>query len=283
MTTFWLAAPLLAIGFIAGIVISLVQIATSIQDNAFSSIPAPRGIPGGAAAAAAVDAAEDDGLHGRAFWETWGGMPASLTLSLARRCSAFCWCWRAWAARSCSCRCRASRTRPQPARVALALGFTLALFPRWPAIDAAAGDAGTPARLGRWRRRRSGIAIGVAVAFVLEAFALAAQILGLQAGYAYASTIDPNTQADSGVLLVFAQLMAGLLFFALGLDREVLRLFARSLETHSAGHVPASPASAGDRDPAGRRALFAIGVAAGAAGGRAAGDGGRRAGAARAA
>ena len=39
MATFWLAAPLLAIGFIAGIVISLVQIATSMQDNAFSTIP----------------------------------------------------------------------------------------------------------------------------------------------------------------------------------------------------------------------------------------------------
>jgi len=39
MATFWLAAPLLAIGFLAGIVISLVQIATSMQDNAFSTIP----------------------------------------------------------------------------------------------------------------------------------------------------------------------------------------------------------------------------------------------------
>ena len=39
MTTFWLAAPLLAIGFVAGLVISLVQIATSMQDNAFSTIP----------------------------------------------------------------------------------------------------------------------------------------------------------------------------------------------------------------------------------------------------
>lgn len=39
MTTFWLAAPLLAIGFLAGIAISLVQIATSIQDNAVSTIP----------------------------------------------------------------------------------------------------------------------------------------------------------------------------------------------------------------------------------------------------
>jgi len=39
LTTFWLAAPLLAIGFIAGIAISIAQIATSIQDNAVSSIP----------------------------------------------------------------------------------------------------------------------------------------------------------------------------------------------------------------------------------------------------
>jgi flagellar biosynthetic protein FliQ len=39
MTAFWLAAPLLALGFIAGVVISLVQIATSMQDNAFSTIP----------------------------------------------------------------------------------------------------------------------------------------------------------------------------------------------------------------------------------------------------
>lgn len=39
MATFWLGAPLLAIGFIASIVVSLVQIATSMQDAAFSTIP----------------------------------------------------------------------------------------------------------------------------------------------------------------------------------------------------------------------------------------------------
>ena len=47
MTAFWLAAPLLAIGFIAGIVISLIQIATSMQDNAFSTIPRLVGFLGG--------------------------------------------------------------------------------------------------------------------------------------------------------------------------------------------------------------------------------------------
>ncbi len=39
MTTLWLAAPLLIIGFLAGIVISLIQIVTSIQDSGFSTIP----------------------------------------------------------------------------------------------------------------------------------------------------------------------------------------------------------------------------------------------------
>ena len=39
MTAFWLSAPLLAIGFIAGIVVSLVQIVTSIQDTGFNAVP----------------------------------------------------------------------------------------------------------------------------------------------------------------------------------------------------------------------------------------------------
>jgi flagellar biosynthetic protein FliQ len=39
LTTLWLAAPLLIIGLAAGIVISLVQIVTSIQDAGFSTIP----------------------------------------------------------------------------------------------------------------------------------------------------------------------------------------------------------------------------------------------------
>jgi flagellar biosynthetic protein FliR len=118
---------------------------------------------------------------------------------------------------------------PQPARAALAAGFTLALASRWPRLD---GAGLTPASLvsAILAEAALGIGIGLALAIVLESLTLAAQVLGLQAGYAYASTIDPNTQADSGILLVFAQLMAGLLFFALGLDREVLRLFAGSLD-----------------------------------------------------
>ena len=39
MATFWIAAPLLAIGLVAGIVMSLLQIVTSIQDTSFSTVP----------------------------------------------------------------------------------------------------------------------------------------------------------------------------------------------------------------------------------------------------
>ena len=57
------------------------------------------------------------------------------------------------------------------------------------------------------------------------------QVMSMQAGYAFASTFDPNTQADSGVVVVLMQIVSGLLFFTTGLDREVVRIFARSMET----------------------------------------------------
>ncbi len=39
MTAFWLAAPILAVAFVTGILISLIQIVTSIQDSGFSTVP----------------------------------------------------------------------------------------------------------------------------------------------------------------------------------------------------------------------------------------------------
>jgi flagellar biosynthetic protein FliQ len=39
LTTFWLSLPLLSVGFVIGIVMSLFQIITSIQDTSFSAVP----------------------------------------------------------------------------------------------------------------------------------------------------------------------------------------------------------------------------------------------------
>jgi len=39
LMAFWLAAPLLLIGFVVGVLVSLAQIVTSIQDSAFGAVP----------------------------------------------------------------------------------------------------------------------------------------------------------------------------------------------------------------------------------------------------
>ena len=67
-----------------------------------------------------------------------------------------------------------------------------------------------------------GLAVGLAVAFLTEGFQMGAQIISLQAGYSFATTIDPNSGADSTVLITISQLAAGLLFFATGMDRLML-------------------------------------------------------------
>jgi len=80
-----------------------------------------------------------------------------------------------------------------------------------------------------------GLLFGLVTALVLEAFSLGAQLLGVQAGFSYASTIDPSSEADSGILPVIAQLMAGLLFFALRMDGLVLRALLQSFELYPPG------------------------------------------------
>jgi flagellar biosynthetic protein FliR len=119
-------------------------------------------------------------------------------------------------------------------RIILAVALTLALFSVWPAPEMEGPVVGT---LLGWMASEGafGLTIGVAVAFLLEGMQMAAQVIGLQAGYSFASTVDPTTQADTTSLQVLSQLFAGSLFFAFGFDRYVIRILARSLESIPAG------------------------------------------------
>jgi flagellar biosynthetic protein FliR len=132
----------------------------------------------------------------------------------------------------------------QPARVILALSITVALFPEWPRV-AAEPSGGL---LAMWILTEAvlGIGIGLAVGFIAEALSVGAQVLGLQAGYSFAATFDPNTEADSTVLVVFSQLAAGLLFFVSGLHHELIRVFARSLEICPPGTYTMSRGAGGE-------------------------------------
>lgn len=123
---------------------------------------------------------------------------------------------------------------PSAARVVLALASTMTLFPRWPAVDPNNLTISTMLLL-LLSEMGLGTALGLLVGFVSEALTLGAQVLSLQAGYAYASAVDPTSQADSNVLPVTAQLLAGMLFFSIGLHRFVIQAFADSLDRFPPG------------------------------------------------
>jgi flagellar biosynthetic protein FliR len=127
-----------------------------------------------------------------------------------------------------------TKSGPDLARVVISLCMTLALFSHWPAIHAEQVNLGI--MIG-WLLAEAGIglAVGLLAGFVAEVFQMGAQIIAIQAGYSFASTIDPSSGADSSVLLSMAQLASGILFFAAGLDRQVLLIFAHSLQSHPPG------------------------------------------------
>jgi flagellar biosynthesis protein FliR len=131
---------------------------------------------------------------------------------------------------------------PSAAKITLAMILTLGMYSRWPVLDPIPQSM---LQVAGWMLAEAaiGLVTGLAVSFLIEAVTFAAQAISTQAGFAYASTIDPNTEADSTVLLLMAQLTAGLLFFAMGFDRVLLTILARSLETHPPGAFIASRAS----------------------------------------
>lgn len=126
------------------------------------------------------------------------------------------------------------RAVPAIARVVLSVTIAFALFPVWPSLPDQLPSFG---ELTGWAFAEAGFGLvaGLAVAFLSEAFQVAAQVLGLQAGYGFASTIDPTSQADSGVLQVIMNLVTGLLFFTAGVDHQLIRILAASFEKFPVG------------------------------------------------
>ncbi len=116
---------------------------------------------------------------------------------------------------------------PAATRVVLALALSVCLLPLAPTMGAQAqlGD------LALWVAIQFGfgLVIGVGLSFLLEGFQIAAQTISLQAGLSYASIVDPLTDADTPVLETAVSLFAGLLFFALGMDAQFIKLLAIGL------------------------------------------------------
>lgn len=134
------------------------------------------------------------------------------------------------------------RSAPPMVRAGLAFAIAFSLFPVWPQLPDTLPSFGQLAAYA-FTEAGFGLAVGLAVAFLTEGFQLAAQVLSTQAGYGFASTIDPTSQADSGVLQVIMSLMSGLLFFSTGLDRQIIRVLGASFQKFPAGSRAPSAAS----------------------------------------
>jgi flagellar biosynthetic protein FliR len=125
---------------------------------------------------------------------------------------------------------------PITARIVLSFAIALCLFPLWTPVS---GLDQSLARLAGFAVMDAavGMALGLTVSFAVEAMKVAAQVAGLQAGFGYASTIDPASEVDGSLLLVIAELFAGLVFFAAGFDRQVIAILAGTIKTLPPGHA----------------------------------------------
>jgi flagellar biosynthetic protein FliR len=126
---------------------------------------------------------------------------------------------------------------PITAKIVLSIAVAACLFPMWPAVERLDQSV---ARLAGFivMDAAVGIALGLTMAFAIEAMKLAAQIAGLHAGFGFAQTVDPTSAADTSLLLVIAELFSGLLFFAAGFDRQVLAILAGTIKTLPPGQIP---------------------------------------------
>lgn len=124
-----------------------------------------------------------------------------------------------------------------PPRVKVGLAFLLTAFmaPLVPAPPAALSPAALLVILpGEFA---IGFLLGLTLQLIFEAGQIAGQVCGVQMGYSLASLMNPdNSQADSGVLSTFYELIVLLLFLQLGVPHWLLRGLGRSFEYLPPGH-----------------------------------------------
>ena len=287
MAAFWLAVPVLAVGFAAGVVISLLQILTSIQDTTFNTVPRLAAVLAALIVGDAMDAAESDGVYhdhrletSQARYARWDpSLPLTTIFAflvvLARVSGVFVFVPMPGFAGG-----------PEPVRIAFFAGADRCciLYPLWPVLHATPGIG----LLVGWLLTEAalGLTIGLLVGFLAEAFGLFGQMVSLHSGHSFASTIDPNTQVYRTQVLTLWSLGAidGRAFCSSqrsgAVDRGSHSNFLSQSGDASAGDLPAFGGHGRWPDPHGRDDLL-HGPAPRVSGHRVADDGGPRAGAGR--
>lgn len=126
------------------------------------------------------------------------------------------------------------------AKALLIIAITLSMYSFWPAVEVNHNAIGLIVS-GILKEATVGVCMGLVVSLVIELLTFGFHLVGLQAGYTFASTVDPTSKADVTVMDTLGNLMGGLLFFTAGLHQEVIRAFAVSLKAHAAGSWTIGP------------------------------------------
>ena len=121
-----------------------------------------------------------------------------------------------------------------PARIVLCLGISMAVYPQAGPVDSASLDILRMAGI-VCGEAVFGIGMGLLVSIASESFQFGAQMVSQQSGLSFATTIDPSSEAESTVMITIAQLLAGCLFFAFGLDHRLLAALIHSISTYPPG------------------------------------------------
>ncbi|MBZ5655254.1 MAG: flagellar biosynthetic protein FliR [Acidobacteriia bacterium] len=124
-----------------------------------------------------------------------------------------------------------------PARIKVGIAFLLTIF-LVPLVPPPSSALPAPSialvMLGEFA---IGFLVGFTLQLFFEAAQLAGQVCGVQMGYALASVLNPDNQADSAVLSTFYELIVLLLFIQLSVPHWLLRGLARSFEYLPPGHL----------------------------------------------
>jgi len=137
-----------------------------------------------------------------------------------------------------------SETISAPVKAGLTLVLTALLYPVFSPVQLDLGETDLVLVVGG--EMLIGLALGLTMQFVLDAAQAAGQFIGTQAGFSLVTLLDPQSQADSPVLAVFAQLTVLLIFLALDVHHWILRGLAASFIYLPPGRAVLGLRSSGD-------------------------------------
>jgi flagellar biosynthetic protein FliR len=238
-TAISLAAPMLLAGLLVGVVVSIFQSVTSINEMTMTFIPKMLAV------ACAVDGGDDGNLYREFVYQhcyLYSLISAesrtsydrclrmiSLSIPLPQLQMFFLIFFRVGSILM-TMPIFKSKSIPVLIKAGLALATSMALFPILNIENFPAITGFTHLAIGIFGEILLGLSIGLAVNFIFAGLQLAGQLAGYQMGMALARVMDPSTNRQMPLLGQFNELFALLIFITINAHHKFIRALADSYQ-----------------------------------------------------